>query len=170
VANGDELLPKRESSDFKTLCITAALLIGAATMYRLIAPPSTAASERDLEAAGDQLRRAVLDARAFASVEQRWLVSWVSWFDNALQALESDEPESIPSGQPDYPRARERLNLPGRRLMAAAQRASVFGGMMSWNDNYFKDPAVQAEFMAVSKALGNAVYTAKATARKSPRR
>jgi hypothetical protein len=40
VANGDEPLPERASNDFKTLCITAVLLIGATAMYRLIARPS----------------------------------------------------------------------------------------------------------------------------------
>jgi hypothetical protein len=165
MATGDEPRPDRTSDRIKTLCITAGLLIGALTMRWLIARPPSATSELSLSAACDQLRCAVLDARVFASDERHGLVNWTSWFDNALRALESDEPESIPSGQPDYPFARERLNLPARRLMAAAQRASVFGGMMSWNDNFFQNAAVQAEFMAVSKGLGNAVRDAKAAAR-----
>ncbi|HEX2143770.1 MAG TPA: hypothetical protein VHG10_04585 [Glycomyces sp.] len=46
------------------------------------------------------------------------------------------------------------------RLLAACDRASVFGGMGSWNDLGFPDPAEAEEYKAVSEALYAAVNTA----------
>jgi hypothetical protein len=49
------------------------------------------------------------------------------------------------------------LSLEALRLFAACERASVFGGMGSWNDLWIEDQELQAEYEVVSAALADAI-------------
>lgn len=70
---------------------------------------------------GDRLQHVLAEITAFASAEG--LVVWAEQFDKALATLKSDDllADSLHS-------------LESRRLIFAAGKAWVFGGMGSWND------------------------------------
>jgi hypothetical protein len=50
--------------------------------------------------------------------------------------------------------------LAARQLVAAATRAWVFGGMGSWNDVWFANPALVQRYKALTPALFEAVLSA----------
>ncbi len=50
--------------------------------------------------------------------------------------------------------------LGARQLLAAATRPWVFGGMDSWNDLWFEDPALGPRYEALTPALFEAVVAA----------
>jgi hypothetical protein len=108
------------------------------------APPAV-----DLDGRAASLRRAIASARAFA-LREPVLAQFVPWFDEAV-SLGSD-PAAVPTWHPEmlpavgYPAA-------ARQLLAMASRAWVFGGMGSWNDVGFGDPATADEYRRVSDRL-----------------
>ena len=110
----------------------------------------------------DHLHSVVAEARDFAT-RQEMLVPWVVSFDRALEALRSKTPEAVGSEIGMYARpivAVGALDLPARRLFAAAQRAWVFGAMGSWNDVSFKDVALKTRYDKITTMLHEAVVQA----------
>lgn len=99
------------------------------------------------------LARDVEQARVFA--ERAALSHWSSIFAQALELLRHSS-ETIPSAYlPETgfpPRA--------RRLIEAADRAWVFGGMGSWNDLWFPQRDLQQEYEVITAALYDAVVRA----------
>lgn len=80
---------------------------------------------------------------------------WCQIFADARGLLDQEHPEMtyhddlLPKG----------FDPAGRRLLAAASKAWVFGGMGSWNDNWFEGD-VEATYRSVSKSLYAGVTTA----------
>jgi hypothetical protein len=78
--------------------------------------------------------------------------SWPAWFEGALE------------GGPDIPYHPDLLpagyTSEARQLAAMAVKAWVFGGMGSWNDVYFDDRQVAAEYAAISQNLYGALLRA----------
>jgi hypothetical protein len=103
----------------------------------------------DLAGRAAALRRAIASARAFAPQDPT-LAQFVPWFDEAV-ALGAD-PGAVPAWHPGmlppvgYP-------AEARQLLAMASRAWVFGGMGSWADVGFGDPATADEYRRVSRQL-----------------
>ena len=90
-------------------------------------------------------------AHEFAAAHD--LDPWTEWFEDARTALVDPDPappyhpDLVPSGYP----------LGARRLLAAATRSWVFGGMGSWNDLGFEDRDDDATYRSVTRALYDAV-------------
>jgi hypothetical protein len=89
------------------------------------------------------------------------LDSWCSWFQSALRKLTDDSvafeyhPDLLPPG--GYSQA-------ARRLLSAAERAWVFGGMGSWNDLGFDEPALQERYESLTPKLYSVVLNSIAAA------
>jgi hypothetical protein len=109
-----------------------------------------------MEVAEKALREALVDIERFSKGTGE-VKEWASWFSDALKALDSKSPsmkyfsDMLPEG---WTSAR------ARRLMAAAQRSWVFGGMCSWNDVYFEKETTQKEYLRVSDGLYKAMIDA----------
>jgi hypothetical protein len=107
------------------------------------APPSPT-----LEAAREGFSRALVRIEAFATAHD--CSPFVERFREALAAL------ADPAARHGYHRdlwIHGRLPTPAAALLDAAQCASVFGGMGSWNDLGFDDAAAKAEYEAASEEL-----------------
>ena len=115
---------------------------------RGLIPPHPA----DLIATSHALDAALGDAIAYA-IDEPGLARWIAWFERARAALKSADPEAAVLAPAIHP-------IGARQLVAAAQCAWVFGGMMSWNDYGAPDPAKQARYAAVSAALFASVIDA----------
>lgn len=104
----------------------------------------------DLKDATAQLTAALEAARSFAMSQA--MDGWSAWFERALTVSDHIpyHPDMLP---PAYPSE-------ARHLAAMAARAYVFGGMGSWNDVFFEDDAVAAEYAAVSRNLYSALLLA----------
>jgi len=102
-----------------------------------------------------RLARAIEECRQIAAVGD--LPSWQGLFTKALALLEAG-PSTIPHF-PDMVPA-EHLASEDRQLLAAASAAWVFGGMGSWNDLGFPDPALNERYESASAALYDAVIDA----------
>jgi len=101
----------------------------------------------DVGAALDALRHALERIEAFATAND--CGPFAERFREALDAL------ARPATRHGYHRdlwVEGQLPAPAASLLDAAQCASVFGGMGSWNDLAF-DPPVRAEYVASSAAL-----------------
>jgi hypothetical protein len=98
----------------------------------------------DLAQAGSALDRALTDARNLARRLDE--AEWATQFDEAISATDERPPYQPDLIDPTYPDD-------ARRLIAKASRAWVFGGMGSWNDLGFEDPARRAEHAEVSRLL-----------------
>jgi len=85
------------------------------------------------------------------------LDGWNSTFVKALNVLSSDNPEDDHYHKDLFA---EPLSMDKRRLFYAAAHAWVFGGMGSWDDNWFKSKEVQREFQRVTINLYDAVNNA----------
>jgi hypothetical protein len=104
----------------------------------------------DLQAAATQLSWAVVEARDFAARHE--LARWADLFEQILSA-DGDAPDRAHLLPPRYSGA-------AHRLLAEADQAWVFGGMGSWNDLGFTDPAIEQEYQQISRDLYVAVLTA----------
>src|SRR6185295_16737898 len=94
-----------------------------------------------VDAARDALRRALERIEAFAAAED--CRPFTERFREALAAL------SHPEARHGYHRdlwVEGHLPVSAAGLLDAAQSASVFGGMGSWNDLAFEGDAAQAEY------------------------
>ncbi len=110
-----------------------------------------------LEPLMDRLHAALTRARQFA-LHHEELTLFSDWFTAALEALRAEFPESVTVHGDTRPIvAVAALGLPARRLFAAARRAWVFGGMGSWNDNSFREQAVNDEYRDITAELYDAV-------------
>jgi hypothetical protein len=127
--------------------------------YHASTMPSLATTEEPVEAASARLREALGDADRFA--RERELPDWASGFAEAALRL-STEPVTY-SYHPDM-LPRVGYGIGARQLLAAAERAWVFGGMGSWNDLGFSGPEQTARYEAVTEALYRAVTAAVAAA------
>jgi hypothetical protein len=101
--------------------------------YRF-APPSESYRSPDLAAATRELAGALEQAEEVARRESS---PFKSWFGEARSLLCSDDP--VAPYHPDMLPGTG-YSLDARRLLAAATRAWVFGGMESWNDFVARDP------------------------------
>lgn len=105
--------------------------------------------------ARDRLRAALAEIRTFA--ERTEAVSgWASWFARAEMLLDDSSPTPPYHGDLLPPDAA----LERRQLAAAVVQGWVFGGMGSWNDAGFEDPAVQREYVQVGANLYAALLAA----------
>jgi hypothetical protein len=128
-------------------------------VYRASAIPSPSITGEPLETANARLRDAVDDAERFA--READLSDWASGFAEAALRL-STAPAKY-SYHPDM-LPRFGYGIAARQLLAAAERAWVFGGMGSWNDLGFSGPERTARYEAVTTALYRAVTAAIAAA------
>lgn len=103
-----------------------------------------------LRDAGEHLAEALRSARDFAIRQD--LNPWPAWFDRALASGDDIpyHPDMLPAAYTSH----------ARHLAAMAAHAWVFGGMGSWNDIAFGDPAIEPEYREVSRHLYAAVLLA----------
>jgi hypothetical protein len=106
-----------------------------------------------LEAAAKRLR-AALEAAASLAAGRPYFENWVRVFRDARALLESASP-SVPYHPDLLPP--EGYGLESWRLLAAASRAWVFGGMGSWNDVAMDD---EPSYEPVTRELFDAVLDA----------
>jgi hypothetical protein len=85
------------------------------------------------------------------------LDGWNATFEKALNTLDSDNPE-IDYYHKDL--LAGSISIDKRQLFYAAAHAWVFGGMGSWNDNWFEAEDVQTEYQRVTANLFDAVNEA----------
>lgn len=89
---------------------------------------------------------------------QKHLSNWADFFQKAMPRLGSDAPaagyyyEALVPDQ-DY-------SLEARRILYTAASAWAFGGMGSWNDQYFEDPKDNQVYDEVSARLYDAINSA----------
>lgn len=113
----------------------------------------------DLQAVREQLRQAVESARAFLE-KAGGPNHWAGSFAEALQLLDAIDP--LMPWQ-CYMLPANCYSLSARQLFAAAMKADLFGGMMSWNDTWFADRTLQPEYQQASDQLWNAVQASYLT-------
>jgi hypothetical protein len=101
------------------------------------------------------LERALVAAEDFAR-RDRYLAAFASSFVEARDLLHAYEPV-IPYHDDLVPAS---CDVGARRLLAAASRAWVFGGMGSWNDVYFEDEAARKAYSDLSHELYGALTSA----------
>ena len=106
-----------------------------------------------------ELQRALVDISSFAKKHDD-TKEWVSYFQRALDALDSEydvqTTEILPAGC---------FTRDAEQLMAASRHAFVFGGMGSWNDVLFgAADEIQKEYDRVSNRLYGAICRAIVTA------
>ncbi len=114
-------------------------------------PTNTATA--DLNTIKDDLRHALNRIARFA---ERRSSGFLESFSKALEELESSTPSPFGWKGKIIPTALE-MRLEAKQLLSAGQAAYVFGGMGSWNDQYWPDPEINAEYDAVSGELFAAV-------------
>lgn len=75
---------------------------------------------------------------------------WGKIFEEALAMLDSEKPEAT-----YYPNLilAKNYSLEARQLLFACEKSSVFGGMGSWNDIMFDNPAIEKEYQRLSDDL-----------------
>jgi len=105
-----------------------------------------------LEEVRKELHHALVDISSFAKKHDD-TKEWVSYFQRALDALDSEYDaetvEILPAGC---------FTRDAEQLMAASRYGSVFGGMGSWNDVLFGAPdELQKEYDRVSNQLYDAI-------------
>lgn len=101
------------------------------------------------------LSKALLSAEAFA--REQGLDTWADWFADALHRTQTGDPE-IPF-HPDLA-PRPPVTEDAARLLAAAAKSFVFGGMGSWNDVWLRDAEARRRFEEVSRNLYRAMLNA----------
>lgn len=104
--------------------------------------------------AADQLDRTLTETERFARANDTG--HWIEWFGAARRLLSGDEPE-IPYHTDLVPKD---VSLERRRVLAAAVKGYVFGGMGSWNDLGFGDSATRAEYVDLAERLYQSVMYA----------
>lgn len=105
--------------------------------------------------ATEGFEHALVAAEGFARWD-RFLEAFVSSFVEARELLVASDPV-IPYHLDLVPAS---WDLTGRRLLAAAACAWVFGGMGSWNDVYFEDDVQGHAYATVSRELYAALTSA----------
>jgi hypothetical protein len=105
--------------------------------------------ETDLDVMRGQLFAALEAIHAFAA---RHGSHFASSFAEAMAELKSPTPSPF-GWKNDLLPAGFGIPLAARQLLASAQQASVFGAMGSWNDQYWPDAVVEAEYNEVSERL-----------------
>jgi hypothetical protein len=109
--------------------------------------------------AADRLRQALRRAGDLAGDLE--LAVWADCFAEAELRLTA-EPVRYEFHPDMLPRAG--YGIASRRLLAACEKAWVFGGMGSWNDLGFQEPAVAARYHSVTTELYGAVTSGIASA------
>jgi hypothetical protein len=89
---------------------------------------------------------------------QKHLDTWADFFQKAMPLLGSDTPEAGYYYEALVPR--EGYSLEARRILYTAGSAWAFGGMGSWNDQYFEDPEENKRYDEVSARLYDAINSA----------
>ena len=109
----------------------------------------------DVAASLSRLEEKTAQARDFASRTDQ--EHWSQSFDEAIRAMRSAEPEMpyLPS---------RGYSSDARRLLAGAAAAWVFGGMGSWNDIWYQEKSLQAEYERVTREVYSAVSEGIVTA------
>jgi len=100
---------------------------------------------------------AIQMAEQFARQAKVDLSFWSDHFSKASSLL-NDEKATIPYHPDMLPVSG--FSTEARQILAAASQAYVFGGMGSWNDLGFEEPAQQKEYQEVTKTLFQAVKMA----------
>lgn len=100
-----------------------------------------------------ELSDALRDIISFAE-KQDDTKEWISWFQKALLALDSEKDDEIYNTH--FPECCYDRNA--RQLIAASGRAWLFGGMGSWNDVLFgAEEKILREYNMVSNRLYDAI-------------
>ncbi|NDJ77337.1 MAG: hypothetical protein GYB65_13875 [Chloroflexi bacterium] len=119
--------------------------------YRgMLSGHSHALPKRDASAAKAQMKAGISSAADFARRPEVQADSWGTVLDEAVALL--DDPHPQPPYHADM-LPETGYNLAARQILAAAVKANIFGGMGSWNDMGFGDPALQREYEQVSAEL-----------------
>jgi hypothetical protein len=119
--------------------------------YRLVRTSAAHETTPDFGTVSAALRAALVDVRAFSAAHD--CDPFTAGFDDALAAL--DGATHAPVYHNDL-FERGALSDAAAQVLAAAQHASVFGGMGSWNDMGF-DGDAQVAYERVSEALFRAL-------------
>jgi hypothetical protein len=127
--------------------------------YRELPGHDAPVPRESVREASDRLRTALTHAERLALDAD--LRTWARWFGDASEKLgaaravfEHHADLLPPTGYTE----------PARTLLAACERAWVFGGMGSWNDVGFEDPELDARYRAVTPELFSAVLRGIAAA------
>src|SRR2546426_2277021 len=120
--------------------------------FAVTRPPGQASME--LTSAAEFLREVLKRA---LDLSTRSKLEWTEDFSQALALLDSRSPE-IPHHPDLLPSSG--YSLFARQVMASGVRAWVFGGMGSFNDGWFGDPALREEYEALVPSLYGAVVNA----------
>lgn len=133
-----------------------------ATVPRQIVKPD----RPDLEWAAKKLADALQAAIRFCDEGEPWLKTsnWPDVFRAALNVLDDRAPPDF-TPYLDFPQ--QVMSAEQNRLLQAADRAWVFGGMGSWNDMGFENDQRHMEYETVSSRLYQAVNVAIADATNS---
>lgn len=110
----------------------------------------------ELEEATDALATALTQIKAFASAQH--LERWRLTFAEAIARLEGRDERGIDRHRDAFPA--DALSPDAIRLLRAAERAWVFGGMGSWNDVGFPDKERWQRHEAVTAALYDGITAA----------
>jgi hypothetical protein len=119
-----------------------------------------AVEPHDLGGAGARLRQALVEVEQFA--RQNGEESWADVFKREL-----DEFDASGKVQPGEMLPEDGYSSEAHRLISTASGAWVFGGMGSWNDIYFDNEQVRADYSRLSAQLYDAVVTATIAATNS---
>jgi len=141
--SGHWAVTEREHPEQRIWCVT---FTGVSTSETLFEGPT-------LNAAAHRLR-AALDAAASLAAGRPYFGNWERVFRDALALLDSESP-SVPYHPDLLPP--ERYGIESWRLLAAAGRAWVFGGMGSWTDVAMDD---EPSYEPVTTELFDAVLDA----------
>jgi hypothetical protein len=118
----------------------------------------------DLGIVKHDLGQMLARAESFSRRPETNADQWAQIFSSALQLLDSPTPviPFMPDLLPDAG-----FSLLARQITTAACQAFVFGGMGSWNDMSFADPALKKEYDQLSKELFQTVRMAAVVASNS---
>ncbi|MEQ1498925.1 MAG: hypothetical protein ABL914_09720 [Novosphingobium sp.] len=127
------------------------------TRYHCIEPTWTGNwPAHEIQMIRAEFRLALEQIRAFAaSIDS----GFSSNFESAIDQLDAKKPAQFVWNQNALPDGLG-ISLEARQLLAAAQKAWVFGGMGSWNDLYLPDQDIQANYDRVSSSLFTALQNA----------
>lgn len=116
---------------------------------------SPAPSRVPIDLALTSLTSALVEARELS--QEQGLGEWADWFADALERGRAQRPE-VPF-HPDLA-PRPPVTEDAARLLAAAAKSFVFGGMGSWNDVWLRDAEARSRFEAVTRDLYRATLGA----------
>ncbi|HVF99478.1 MAG TPA: hypothetical protein VND68_06545 [Chloroflexia bacterium] len=118
------------------------------------------AEKHDLAEVGARLRQALVEIEQLARANAE--EAWADIFKAARDELDSHGEGRLPDMMPG-----EGYSHAARRLLSAASRAWVFGGMGSWNDVYFPGEEARTDYSRLTAQLYDAVVTAAVAATNS---